>query len=174
MGDLINWMKEMYMHCKNRDFEWLNLYPNNMPSNGLEGYYTYFYVKNSQGLYDLVKFTINFQSRCDKNGISHPEEGVKYYNLYKLVVHDLDENKKIPEPSDDFSDKQKKGYLKATTVNVFGDFRYAFDDIETAKAVAYQELVNTLYPYTYILDEFEQDEWEAFVRENPLNFEEDD
>lgn len=31
--------------------------------------------------FTYIKFTIQYQSRCDENGLSRPKEGIKYYTF---------------------------------------------------------------------------------------------
>lgn len=159
MGDLVNWLKQLYIKAKEKDFEWKPLYPNNMPCNGKEGIYTEMWF-DKDGKYKYVKFTVNYMSRCDADGISHPAEGVKYYVLHELVIDDLEEKFEIPEPNNEF--RWDDGL--ASLVNDYGRFRYVFDDEETAKSVAGNELLHWIYPYTYIMSDEEGAEWNKFIK----------
>ncbi len=157
-SNLLEWMKSIYKVIVDRNIEWRELHANNMKMNPLEGYYFYMFTPeiNGNGV-EMLKFTIHFMSRCDIKGISHPEEGVKYY-----VLHSFKEKYKekfvIPEPIDFFA----LGSI-GNIVNDYGRFRYIFDDLETATEVAYSELRQMIYPYTYILSEEECNEWNQFI-----------
>ena len=157
MSELISWMKEVYKKVKANDFEWKNIYPDNMPCNGVKGKYTEMFFKKD-GKYTYIKYSIEYCSRCDEDGLSHPEEGTKYYVLHELIKHDLEETFKIPEPSNEFLWDESLACL----VNEYGRFRYVFDDEKTAKKVAANDLLMLIYPYTYILNDEEKAEWRAF------------
>ena len=159
MSKLLEWMKEVFTKAENNDFLWKPIYENNMPCNGKSGIYTdMFFEKN--GMYQYRKFSIEYVSRCDSVGISHPEEGIRYYVLHLLEIDDLDETFEIPEPSDDYDILEE---TNANLVNDYGRFRYVFDDEETAKSVVCNELKQMIYPFTYILDKEESLEWNRFI-----------
>ena len=111
------------------------------------------------GKYRYLKYSIEYCSRCDENGMCHPEEGAKYYVLHELSVSDLDKKFEIPEPARVFAWNENDSHI----VNNFGRFRYVFDDVETAKSVVPRELMMILYPYTYILSDEEGKEWNDFL-----------
>ena len=157
---MLEWMKSVYAKVKENDFEWKPLYPNNMPCNGVAGLYMYMFFKEDDH-FKYVKFTIEYMSRCDEDGISHPEEGTKYYVLHLLKEDDLKETFEIPEPSDDYCPFD---YTNAGVVNDYGRFRYVFDDEETAKKAAAKELLQMIYPATYFLSYKEQQYWDWFVK----------
>ena len=158
MSDLVNWMKDIYIKAKTNDFKWKNIYPNNMIQNGIDGIYTdMFFEKDNK--YTYIKYSIEYCSRCDEEGISHREEGIKYYVLHELRMHDLDETFEIPEPTTNFLVDDEY----ACMVNDYGRFRYVFDDEETAKKVVANELRMMIYPYKYILSEEEGEEWNNFL-----------
>ena len=152
-------MKAVYTKAKGDDFEWKPLFHNNMPSNGLEGIYTDMFF-NRDDHFNYVKLTIEYQPRCDEDGFTHPEEGIKYYVLHLLEEDDLNETFEIPEPSDDCFDRS----TKADKVNDYGRFRYVFDDQETAKKVACNELLQMIYPAMYILTYEEERYLKWFVK----------
>lgn len=129
-----------------------------MYCNGVEGIYTDMFFK-MDNKYKYVKYSIEYMSRCDSDGISHPDEGIKYYVLHELVINDLDEKFEIPEPTGgiNFNDDL------ACLVNNYGRFRYVFDDEETAKNVVKAELLHMIYPYTYMLNDEELNEWKTFL-----------
>lgn len=161
MNNILEFMKEVYEKINNEGLEWKNVYPNNMPCNGVDGIYTEMFFKKNEK-YEYIKYTIEYCSKCDKEGMSHPEEGVKYYVLHELKIHDLEEKFKIPEPTDKFDYNNDL----ACFVNEYGRFRYVFDDEETAKCVAKKDLKMMLYLYSHLLTEEEIDEWNNFVKEN--------
>ena len=112
-----------------------------------------------KGHYRYVKFTVQYVSRCDENGLSHPEEGTKYYVLHELVLDDMKEPFYIPEPNNESKWNDEKAYK----VNEYGRFRYVFDDEETAKKVVFNELTFMIYPLGYLLDDDEIEEWNDFI-----------
>lgn len=160
MSEILEWMKEIYAKAKNNDFKWKPIYPNNMPCNGTDGIYTDMFFERSNK-FQYIKYSIRYQSRCDKDGISHPEEGTAFYILHELRIDDLEEKFEIPQPSDKFDWSNSYSNL----VNDYGRFRYAFSDEETAKSVVAAELVQMIYPFGYILSDNEQNEWNLFVNE---------
>ena len=161
MSELLDWMKDVYTKAKTSDFEWKPVHPNNMICNGIKGLYTDMFFEKD-GKYTYLKYTIDYQSRCDEEGCSHPEEGVKYYVLHELRRTDLDEKFEIPPPTEYRNKDNDLAYL----VNNFGRFRYVFDDEDTAKSVVAHELLMMIYPYTYILSEEELVEWRRHIEEN--------
>ena len=159
MSKLLDWMKEVFTKAENNGFLWKPIYANNMPCNGKSGIYTdMFFEKN--GMYQYCKFSMEYVCRCDSVGISHPEEGIRYYVLHLLEIDDLDETFEIPEPSDDYD---ILGESNADLVNDYGRFRYVFDDEQTAKDVVSCELKQMVYPFTQGLDKEESLEWKRFV-----------
>jgi len=159
MNKLLDWMKEVFTKAENNDFLWKPIYANNMPCNGKSGIYTDLFFEKD-GKYQYRKFSIEYVSRCDSMGISHPEEGIRYYVLHLLELDDLDETFEIPEPSDDvdFFDDSNAGI-----VNDYGRFRYVFDDEQTAKEVVSSELKQMVYPFFHILNKEEAVEWKRYV-----------
>ena len=156
---LLEYLKELYIKAKNNDFEWKPIYPNNMLRNGVEGQYCDMFFEHN-GTYEYIKYSIEYKSRCDEKGTSHPDEGVKYYVLHSLVISDLKEKFVIPEPTAAFVEHDDSLSL---LVNDYGRFRYVFDDEETAKSVVSHEMLRMIYPYLSILDEEEENEWSRFV-----------
>ncbi len=159
MSELVSWMKELYTKANANNFEWKPVYPNNMICNGVEGLYTDMFFEKD-GKYSYLKYTIDYNSRCDAEGMSHPEEGVKYYVLHEYYKTDLDEKFEIPAPTDGNDTDSDLDCL----VNDYGRFRYVFEDEETAKCVVANELKRMIYPYTYILSDEETEEWNQFLK----------
>lgn len=158
MSEIVAWLKNVYPKVKTNEFEWKNIYFNNMPCNGVTGIYTDMFFKE-ENEYTYIKYSIEYCSRCDKKGVSHPEEGIRYFVLHELKIDNLDEKFDIPEPSNTPPGDGSAAYR----VNSYGRFRYVFDDEETAKSVAVNELLMWIYSYTYILSEEELDEWECSI-----------
>ena len=167
MSQLLEKLKEYYLTARKREIQWHDYYPNNMPGNGKEGIYAYFWFQG-EDKFEFVKYTIQYMSRCDEEGMSHPGEGVKYYVLHQLDK-EYDRMLKIPAPSNDdgilFREDVPEGEFHPDIVNDFGRFRYVFDDEETAKKVAANEFLHRIYPYMYILSEEEGKEWNQFIEE---------
>ncbi|SJZ74917.1 hypothetical protein [Eubacterium coprostanoligenes] len=101
--------------------------------------------------FTYIKFTIQYQSRCDENGLSHPKEDIKYYILHLLKIDDLTEPLIVPKPCNTGNIQTDSQISAALTVNNFGRFRYAFDDVETAKKVAVKEVEQLITPLLHCL-----------------------
>jgi hypothetical protein len=129
-----------------------------MIQNGIDGIYTDMFFK-CNGKYKYVKFSIIYQSRCDRNGMSHPEEETAFYILHEFRINDLEEKFQIPEPGKHMDWEN----AFATMVNNYGRFRYAFRNEKTAKSVISHELLMMIYPYVYLLSDTEAEEWNRFV-----------
>ncbi len=162
MSEFVRWMKDVYTMAKSGRLEWKPIYPNNMPCNGIDGVYTELNFEKD-GKYQYIKYSIKYMSRCDEDGISHPEEGTKYYVLHELRLEDLEEKIVIPEPDDNVD---LLGETGALMVNDYGRFRYVFDDEETARKVVCSEMLHLIYPYQYILNDDELKEWGEFLETN--------
>ncbi len=160
MSELVTWLKEIYIKAKKNDFVWKPIHPNNMPCNGVNGIYTEMFFEK-EGKYTYLKYSIQYCSRCDEEGLSHPEEGTKYYVLHELRMHDVEKKFKIPKPSNKFDWNDDRANL----VNEYGRFRYVFDDEDTAKKVVAMELLQMIYPYIYVMSEEEGREWNRFLEE---------
>lgn len=169
MSSLLEELKRYYLAAKRKSFEWHDVFPNNMPQNGKEGIYTYFWFEKEDG-WEFLKFTIQHCHRVDEKGLTHSEEPVKYYVLHELREK-YPEHYKIPEPSNDsrLLEAPSEGEFHPTIVNEYGRFRYVFDDEETAKKVVSSELLHILYPYLYILSDEDKSEWNKFVDENSFD-----
>jgi len=164
MSEIVERLKAYYKAAKNNNIKWYDYYPNNMPCNHKEGIYTYFWFKNNDK-WNFLKYTIEYMSRVDAEGITHTEEGVKYYVLHSYQK-EYDNIMTIPEPSDDdgmLLNDDTDTEFSPDIVNDFGRFRYVFDDEETAKAVISSELLARIYPYLFILSKEELEEWKYFV-----------
>ena len=169
MSDLLERLKRYYLAAKQKTFTWYDLYPNNMPQNGKEGIYTYFWFEKNDG-WEFLKYTIQYCHRVDERGLTHTDEPVKYYVLHAFGK-EYPEQYKIPEPSSDprlYVDPPE-GEFRPTIVNEYGRFRYVFDDEETAKKVVSYELRHMLYPNLYIMPNEDESEWNKFVDENPFD-----
>lgn len=168
MSNLLETLKQYYLAAKQKQFTWYDLYPNNMPCNGKEGVYTYFWFEREDG-WQFLKYTIKYCYRVDEKGMTHSDEPVKYYVLHEYK-ETLPEQLKIPEPSDRMSlSKPPEGEFPQEIVNSYGRFRYVFDDEETPKKVVSTELLHILYPYLYILTDEERKAWDKFIKENPFD-----
>ena len=155
MSELLEFLKPIYSTAIKNDFVWKPIHPNNMLENPISGVYTDFNFKDKDK-YRYVKYSIQYQSMCDSNGLSHPELGTKYYILHEFQIISNDPII-VPEPTGNFTFGAFDGYI-----NDYGRFRYAFDDEATAKSVACKELLQIIYPYTYILDPEELKEFNKY------------
>lgn len=161
MSERIEWMKRIYKTAVRKELEWKPIYPNNMPCNGMEGVYTDMFFEQD-GSYTYFKFSIQYCAKCDENGLTRRDEGIRYYVLHELRRSNLEERFEIPTPSDETDVLHDN---LALFVNNYGRFRYVFDDVETAKSVVANELLQYIYPFTYLLDDDEGEEWNRFLRE---------
>lgn len=85
MSELVKFLESLYIKAKRNDFEWKYIYPNNMLENDVVGIYTdMFFERDSK--YTYLKYSIEYCSRCDKDGMSHPEEGTRYYVLHRVMI----------------------------------------------------------------------------------------
>lgn len=138
MNELSEYIKSLYATAR-RCFEWKPLYFNNNSSMDENGIYSDMNIPKGDK-FTYIKFTIQYQSRCDENGLSHPKEGIKYYILHSLKIDDLTEPLIVPKPCNTGNNQTGSQISTALKVNNFGRFRYAFDDVETAKKVAVKEI----------------------------------
>ena len=90
-----------------------------------------------------------------------PVVNFPFYVLHLLEEDDLKETFEIPEPSDDYNPFDD---TNVNVVNNYGRFRYVFDDEDTAKKVVCNELLQMIYPATYILTYEEERYWNWFVK----------
>ena len=126
----------------------------------LEEFYLYKPVKmpeeNQKYKDDILKVRRKYKPRIDEDFLY-----TLFENIGENQIEDLEETFEIPEPTDDFDFRNNLACL----VNNYGRFRCVFDDEETAKKVISSELKNLIYPYTYLLNDEELEEWIGFVKQ---------
>ena len=157
MSELVDYLKEICLVALGFKDDWIPIYPNDMPCNGLEGHYKYVNIKKGD-IYLFIKYTIAFHYRCDSKGVSHHEEGVKYYVLHELRIDNLSQPIKIPEAINNHEICSGNDI-----VNDYGRFRYVFGDLDTAKSVVKHSLLTCIYPFLHVLSDDELEEWRAFL-----------
>lgn len=169
MSELSEYIKSLYATAR-RCFEWKPLYFNNNSSMDENGIYSDMNIPKGDK-FTYIKFTIQYQSRCDENGLSHPKEGIKYYILHSLKIDDLTEPLIVPKPCNTDNLQTSSQISTALTVNNFGRFRYAFDDVETAKKVAVKEDEQMIMPLLHCLTKEDYSDVKEFIEkyDNGLN-----
>lgn len=161
MSDLSEYIKSLYTIAR-RGFEWKPLYFNNNSSMDENGIYSDMNIPKGDK-FTYIKFTIQYQSRCDKNGFSHPKEGIRFYILHSLKIDDLTEPLIVPKPCNAEVSQTSSQVSAALSVNNFGRFRYVFDDVETAQKVAIKEIEQMITPLYHCLLKVECDDVKNFI-----------
>lgn len=138
---------------KESDFIWKELYSNNMPCNGIDGYYCLIDVSGGT----TRTYTLLSQREKRKKDGSNivKEQGNGYFILKTPVEYwilleklaNIEGDIKIPEPSNDFSFKHEDNCLHACTANGHGSFIRVYTDFEEAKKGAYEQYIS-LYGFT--------------------------
>lgn len=117
------------------DLNWKPLYPNNMPCNGLNGYYCLILHTDSKGITYGRKYTIEFQYKETDlgTGITNRKD-IDRYILFEKSYSEIHGSCEHPEPSNDFNLWEDGiNTLNAAEVNDYGRFVYAYKDLEFAK-----------------------------------------
>lgn len=117
------------------DLIWKPLYPNNMPCNGLDGYYCLILHKGNEDKICGRKYTIFFQYKEIEEGTGHiNRKEIDRYVLFEKNYFNIKGPTKHPEPSDDFDwYVESSDTLHATEVNDYGSFVYAYEDLDSAR-----------------------------------------
>ena len=150
---LIQYLTDLYNVGKNNKLKWKNIFANNMINNPIDGIYAEVNIKY-EDKWRYYKYTIEYKYRVDEDCITHPEEGVKYYVLYELILENQEKKIIIPKPASRVSFDNWKALL----VNSYGHLLGIFDDEETPKKAVNGLICDKLYPYMYILTTEEQKE----------------
>ena len=120
-------------------FDWKPLYPNNMPCNGQEGFYTIKLHELEEGVISGRKYTIFFQRETDEEGCLKADGKIEYYVLFEKSYFEILGRKEHPEPSDEddiMSDDWKENTLHACEVNDRGHFSWVCKTLDEAKKMA--------------------------------------
>ena len=117
------------------DLIWKPIYPNNMPDNGVEGYYCLMLHKDKEGKYSGRKYSIVFQyEEVEKgSGLINTDKinaFILFEKVYREIIGPLDYPSSINEESNPL---YSKNTLNSYDMNSFGSFVYAYDNIEDAK-----------------------------------------
>lgn len=127
---------------------WKPLYPNNMPGNGLDGYYCLVLNTDSKGKIFGRKYTICFQYKEAEVGTGcMNKDEIDRYILFEKSYVEIKGKTEHPEPSNvfDFPNKDNDT-LTACEVNDYGSFIYAYETLEAAKQRALRQY-NLIYGY---------------------------
>lgn len=120
---------------RKEDLNWLPLYPNNMPSNGLVGTYCLIPMRREDGGTDVLKWTVRFQKKETAPTIVGSDAEIEAYVLFLERFFDVKEEASYPEPSD-FADplsERTEGRFGRYGVNSAGDFVRTYRSLEEAK-----------------------------------------
>ena len=136
-----------------QDIKWKNLYPNNMPCNGIEGIYCVFLHENEDGTFDGRKYTIYNQLPITEDGIICMNQEPEFYILFEKTYTGLKSNEGHPEPCNKLNLRLRsvEEELDACEVNDYGDFRRAYISLEDAKKGVLRDYKQSLYMYRYML-----------------------
>lgn len=132
---------------KEPDFVWKELYPNNMPCNGIEGYYCLVNVGNNCARKYTIKFQKETLKKDGSNGILNNRNRVttpvEFYILLEQNYSNIKGEIKIPEPSNDFLFKSlnNDNTFSNCSVNTYGSFIRVYKDLEGAKTGAYGQYI---------------------------------
>ena len=121
--------------------------------------------------FTYIKFTIQYQYLFDKKGLSRTKEVIRFYILHSLKIDDLIEPLIVPKPCNTENLQTSSQISTVLTVNIFGRFRYAFDDVETAKKVAVKEVEQMITPLLRCLTKEDYRDVKGFIEKynNSLN-----
>ena len=131
------------------NLEWKPLYPNNMPCNGLDGYYCLILNTDSEGKVFGRKYTICFQYKEVEEGIGCVNtKEIDRYILFEKSYFEIIGSTIHPEPSDDSWNlwEESENTLNAAEVNDYGNFVYAYETLDGAKKRALRQY-KVIYGY---------------------------
>ena len=130
------------IRIREEDVEWKNLYPNNMPDNGLSGYYMLLFRGNRDGSIYGCKFTIAFQEEEIMPLRTRSGAQIEAYNLFCKRYLDVTGELQYPEPSNELvlMAGESKTFEDPNGVNDYGDFVRSYRTLEDAKTGALARL----------------------------------
>lgn len=139
--------KEIVQYAENlteKDLEWKFLYPNNIESNGVDGLYSFLWIRNEDGTYSGRKYTILFQRKEDENGCVKREE-IEFFILFEKLYTGLDKPIEYPALSETsiWASEEPFDYLD---INSYGSFVRAFTGLENAQKRALKQF-KMVYAY---------------------------
>lgn len=126
---------------KPEDLVWKPIYPNNILSNEIMGYYTLVLRKDSDGRVYGRKYSILFQKEEDPEhlgkGVLPPHARTELYILLVKGYYDVSGPLDYPEPAEGgyspFSQFEQESTFHSYGVNDYGRFVRAYPTLELAK-----------------------------------------
>ena len=116
------------------DMVWNPLYPNNMPNNGLAGYYSLLFKKNDDGSVYGCKWTIKFQKEEEKPMWQQTDAKTEMYILFMKRYFNVQGPLYYPKPQNNTTFRfESEETFRNETVNDTGDFVRAYHTLEEAK-----------------------------------------
>jgi hypothetical protein len=137
-------------------FSWKPLHPNNMPCNGIDGYYSVICRKDENGNVSARKYTIIFQHKEIYHGTGFVDSNViDRYVLFEKCYPLVNGPTEHPKPTNEFNWSNNDTItFNEHEVNDYGRFVYAYETLELA-----QQRAKTQYEaiYKYAISFVEQD-----------------
>lgn len=146
--------KNIYRDVKTEAIIWNDYsFPGDERSRGV---FVYFWLKHPDN-FELWKYLILYEYDVDGEGISHPDDGIKYYVLFEYT-HTYDYEYPI-----DRSNRTEQ--FSPNIIDQFGRYMHVFCELKIAKKAAAAAALNKIYPYLFLLSDKELIEWNRFVKE---------
>lgn len=118
------------------DLVWNDYCPNNIRSNGVEGFYTVILHQTDSGIWTGRKYTIKFQYKENEDGLRSNE--IEYYLLYEKTYREIFGSLKHPAPSET-PFWNSPDTLNDLEVNDFGTLVRVFTNLDNAKKRALKQ-----------------------------------
>lgn len=143
------------------DLTWKPIYPNNMKTNGLDGYYCLLLHKNENGTYGARKYSIKFQHKELEAGTGHVDPNIiEMYVLFEKCYPKIVGKLSYPDASECGTPKDlwcnNDNALNSADINDCGEFVRAYTNIEDAKMRALTQY-KSIYAYamSHLIDDAE-------------------
>ena len=119
------------------DLKWLDRYPNNMESNGIDGCLSLVFKRDRDGKIYACKWTIEFQEEEIEPGMTSSDSRIEEYNLFMLKVFEVKGLLHYPTP---IKRGENHNYMEESDttfthdgVNINGEFVRSYRTLEEAK-----------------------------------------
>jgi hypothetical protein len=122
-------------HLKIEDLVWKPIYPNNVISNGIEGYYCLILHKMKDGTISGRKYSIMFQYAEHDHGFIN-RDIIERYNLFEESYSEIIGNTDYDAPKEKFDWRKWQSEDRTFSdddINNKGSFVRSYDNIEKAK-----------------------------------------